>query len=120
MSVPRTKRARDLANTRWHGSDLRDEIAAALGNGSYQPLNPATFGKPAPAPVPFKGKRLKPSQRLYMTFEECGLEDGVYRWFVRQPNGFIADYADDFMSARARLVELSLPNILLAHIETPF
>lgn len=49
--TPRTKIGRDLANTRWHGGvhqELND-----IQRGKYQPLNPATFNQPAPAPLPF-------------------------------------------------------------------
>lgn len=49
MTTPRTKRARDAANARWHDTS---EIQDILRNG-YTPLNPATFGKPAAPRVPF-------------------------------------------------------------------
>lgn len=41
-----------LGLKRYH-AQLRQESAEALSASRYQPLNPATFGKPAPAPQPF-------------------------------------------------------------------
>jgi hypothetical protein len=99
----------------------RRQAIADVRTPRYEPLNPETFGKPAPAPLPFQGGRKSASKaRHYLTYEECALEAGKWRWFVRTPHGMPLDAVEDYVSARLKLIECSLPNCLNLHIETPF